>query len=246
MANLADTRRRALVTGAGKNIGAAVARRLAESGHDLVLHVRVEDTAVRELRDELVGVGAQATVVAGELRDPDALRRLEEAARGCDIVVNNVAVRPITPFLETTTEHWHEVFDINLHVPVRLARAALPHMINEEWGRIVSLIGVRAQQGAARRASSSSAKHALIGLTRSLANEFGPQGVTVNAVSPGTIEIDRDRESGRLHTRTGLSPLGRFGTPDDIARMVDFLVADASGYITGQVVGVNGGELMLN
>jgi 3-oxoacyl-[acyl-carrier protein] reductase len=241
-------RRTALVTGAGKNIGAAIALDLAKAGNDVVLHVRQETDASRLLAATLRSEGVEASVIACDLTDRAARAALIEVAAGCDIIVNNVALRPIVPFLETDDEHWREVFDVTFHVPVELSRAALPRMIENNWGRIISLIGVRAQQGAPKRASSSSAKHALIGFTRSLANEFGVHGVTVNAVSPGTIVVDRDTtgESARLGTRGGLSALDRFGTSEEVSAAVAFLASEKAGYITGQVLGVNGGELMTN
>lgn len=239
--------RKALVTGAGRNIGAAIAERLAESGFDVTVHVRRATAETDALLDSLARHGTAADLVEADLADRSAFAgALGRIAAQSDVVVNNVALRPIVPFLQTDRVHWDEVFDVTLHAPVELTRLALPHMVANRWGRIISLIGVRAQQGASKRASSSSAKHALIGFTRSIANEFGEYGVTANTVSPGTIVIDRDTDgsSDRLQARHGISALNRFGTPDEVAHAVAFLASDRADYITGQLLGVNGGEFM--
>jgi len=119
-------------------------------------------------------------------------------------------------------------------------------MIARGWGRVIGVTGVRAMNGGAGRVSSASAKHALVGLTRTLATEAGPGGVTVNLVCPGTVRVsDTAADADRLASRVGISALGRFGEPDDIAKVIGFLASDDAGYITGQTVGANGGELYL-
>ena len=249
---MADRRsaRVALVTGAARNIGRAVALRLSRDGVHVVVHTRADEAAARAVAEEARHIGPGADVVLADLADSEAVERLgtDLVARhgAIDILVNNAAIRPHVPFLETSLDEWRRIFAVTIDAPFILSQALLPAMIEDGWGRIVNFVGVRAQQGVADRPASAAAKHSVIGLTRSLANEFGRHGITVNAVSPGTILTDRDRaDPARLDQRRDLGALGRFGQPEDIAAMVGFLVSDSAGYITGQVIGVNGGELMV-
>lgn len=240
----------ALVTGAARNIGRAVALELARQGVHVLVHTRADEASASAVAEEARRIGAGADVVLADLADSEAVERLGadlvDRHGLVDILVNNAAIRPHLPFLETSRDEWRRIFAVTIDAPFMLSQALLPGMIESGWGRIINFVGVRAQQGVADRPASAAAKHSVIGLTRSLANEFGRHGITVNAVSPGTIMTDRDRtDPGRLEQRRDVGALGRFGEPEDIAAMVAFLASDAAGYVTGQVIGVNGGELMV-
>ncbi|SDN96695.1 3-oxoacyl-[acyl-carrier protein] reductase [Cryobacterium flavum] len=238
-------RKRALITGAARNIGRATALALARQGFDIVVHTRRDEEGALEVARQIERLGVHAEVVLADLADADAVQRVIGEIGRVDVLVNNAAIRPRRPFLEVVPAEWREVFAVNVEAPVALCQAFIPGMQAAGWGRIVSMTGVRSQVGAAGRASSSAAKHALVGLTRSLAQEFGRDGITVNAVCPGTIITDRDEpDSARMIERAGVGVLGRFGQPDDIAAVVGFLVSEAGGYVTGQTWGANGGELM--
>lgn len=235
----------ALVTGAARNIGRATAIQLASQGFDVVVHTRRDAAAAEEVVTAVEEHGTRGSVVLADLTDEAAVARLIDQVGAVDVLVNNAASRPHRPFLEIDINEWRSVFAITVEAPYFLCRALLPGMRDRGWGRVVNITGVRAQMGAAGRASSSSAKHALIGFTRSLAHEFGPHGVTVNAVVPGTVLTDRDAVNGeRLKERAGIGALGRFGRPEDVARVIGFLASDEAGYVTGQTIGANGGELM--
>jgi 3-oxoacyl-[acyl-carrier protein] reductase len=239
-------RRTALVTGAARNIGRATAVQLASQGLDVVVHTRRDEAAAAEVVAAVEKHGGRGSVVLADLTDEAAVGKMIDRVGAIDVLVNNAATRPHRPFLEIGIDEWRSVFAITVEAPYFLCQALLPGMMERGWGRIVNITGVRAQQGAAGRASSSSAKHALIGLTRSLAQEFGRYGVTVNAVVPGTVVTDRDTvDGGRLKERTGIGALGRFGQPEDVAAVIGFLASDAGGYLTGQTIGANGGELMI-
>jgi 3-oxoacyl-[acyl-carrier protein] reductase len=240
-------RRRALVTGAARNIGRATALQLARQGFDVVVHTRQDDVAAAAVVSEVEALGVRGDVVMADLTDADAVRRMAGGIGRVDVLINNAALRPHRPFLEIDSNEWRSVFAITVDAAFVLAQAVLPGMQERRWGRIVSMTGVRAHMGAPGRASSSAAKHALVGLTRSLANEFGGFGITANIVCPGTIMSDADAADGQpaVDDRERGGALRRFGRADEIAAVVGFLTSDAAGYVTGQTVGANGGELMI-
>jgi 3-oxoacyl-[acyl-carrier protein] reductase len=237
----------ALVTGAARNTGRAVALALASDGLDVVVNTRADLERARAVAAEIEAGGGRAWAVAADVGDPAAVQAMadevHERAGRVDVLVNNAAVRPRTPFLDLGFEEWRAVTGIVLDGAYLCSRAFLPGMVGRGFGRVVNIIGLRAQAGSPGRVHVSAAKHGLIGLTRALARELGRDGITVNAVSPGTIATDRDAlDPGRIAAAAKASPVGRAGTPEDVAAMVAFLASDRAGYTTGQVIGVNGGE----
>ena len=242
-------RRVAAVTGSTRGIGRATVLALAAAGHDVVVLGRSRLDAAQEVAGLAEQSGVRATARLVDVADPDsvaALRAgLEADGFAVDVLVNNAAVRPHVPFLELGEADWSAVVDVVLGGAFRTTQAFLPHMLDQGWGRVVNVIGVRGQTGGAERAHLVAAKSGLVGLTKALAHEFGTRGITANAVSPGTIATEKDAaDPSRLQSRRGSGVLGRFGTPDDVAAAIVFLAGDAAGYITGQVLGVNGGEHM--
>lgn len=239
----------ALVTGGGSDIGSAIALEMAALGYDVAVAVRATDRSVDRLVDALKALGVHAAARTCDVADPASVQSLAEGlvqdGFDVDVLVNNAARRREQDFLEITEEDWRDVLDVTLGGAFRCSQAFAPHMLRKGWGRIVSIIGVRGQTGAPRRAHQVAAKSGLVGLTRALARELGPGGVTVNAVSPGTIETARDQANpSRLERRAALGVTGRFGEPRDVARAIAYLVGEDAAYVTGQVIGVNGGELM--
>jgi 3-oxoacyl-[acyl-carrier protein] reductase len=166
-----------------------------------------------------------------------ALERFETI----DILVNNAAVRPQQSFLEMSDDDWRRVLDVDLNASAGFARAFLPGMCAKGWGRIVNFTGMNAIMGTGGRAHVSAAKHGVWGLTKALAKEFGGKGVTANAISPGPIAGDREEWTGD-HARQSAAriPLGRMGTPAEIAAVCGLLCSDEGGYISGQMIAVNG------
>jgi len=158
--------------------------------------------------------------------------------------VNNAALRPSKPFLDNSVEDWRRVMAVDLEAAVWLAQACLPGMVARGWGRIVNFTGMNAIHGHAGRAAVSVAKHGAWGLTKALAKEFGPKGITVNAVSPGPIASDEDL-TGHAddHRRQSAArvPVGRMGTPAEIAAVVRLLASDGGAYVNAQMIQVNGG-----
>ena len=240
-------RRTALITGAGRNIGRAVAIGLARDGLDVVINGSTDRAAAEAVAAEARAFGAQALVAMGDvgLRE-DCARVASEvlAVFGrVDVLVNNAALRPAKPFLEIGPEEWRRVMAVDLEAAVWLSQAFLPGMVGGGWGRVVNFTGMNAIHGYAGRAPVSVAKHGLWGLTKALAKEFGPKGVTVNAISPGPIAADDDQPGVQTHRQGYVAkvPLGRMGTPAEVATVVRMLVSEGGAYVNGQMIGVNGG-----
>lgn len=244
---MAETSRAAFVTGAGRNIGRAVALALARQGCDVVVNGRADRAACEEVAGEIEALGRRAIVAIGDIGRSDEIAAMADAALSAfgsvQIVVNNAAIRPQTALVETTDADWHRVLDTDLNSAFYTARAFAPGMIEAGWGRIVSMTGMNAIHGYAGRAAVSAAKHGLWGLTKALAKELGPQGVTVNAISPGPIDTEHADASMTAHIKMQKDriPVGRLGTPEDIAALTAFLCSDAGGFVNGQMIASNGG-----
>lgn len=236
----------AFVTGAGRNIGQAIVLELARRGANVVVNVhsnRAEAEAVVAAVRELA---VDAIYLLGDVgRTEDVQRIAREALEhfgAVDILVNNAAIRPAKPFLELGEAEWHRVLDVDLNAAFYTAKAFLPGMVAGAWGRIINLTGMNAIHGYAGRAPVSAAKHGVWGLTKALAKEFGPSGVTVNAVSPGPIRSQHPDPAMTQHIEAQLNkiPLGRLGEPQDIAALCGFLASEEGGFISGQMIAANG------
>jgi len=236
----------ALVTGAGRNIGRAIALELAARGAAVVVNARRNAAEAERVAEEARRLGVRALAILADVGRPDDVRRLAEHALGefpvVDIVVNNAAIRPEQPFLELSEAEWHAVLDVDLHAAFYTAKAFVPGMAERRWGRIINLTGMNALLGGVGRPHVSAAKHGLWGLTKALARELGPKGITVNAISPGPIETEHADPAARQHAQAQLGriPLGRLGQPEDIARLCAYLASDDGGFVSGQMVAVNG------
>jgi 3-oxoacyl-[acyl-carrier protein] reductase len=236
----------AVVTGAGRNIGRAIVLELAGRGADVVVNARANAAAAEAVAAEARKRGVRALVALGDVGRPDDVARLAARALGefgtVDIVVNNAAIRPHTPFLQMSDEEWHHVFAVDLHAAFYTAKAFLPGMVGRGWGRIINITGMNAMQGTGERAHVAAAKHGLFGLTKALARELGPQGVTVNAISPGPIAGERSDPAQASYIQGQLAkiPIGRLGNAEDIASVCGLLASEAGGFISGQMIAVNG------
>ncbi len=240
-------RRTALVTGAGRNIGRAIAIGLAQDGFDVVVNGSSDRAAAEAVAAEARGFGARAAVAMGDvgLRE-ESTRIVAEAVAAfgaVDVLVNNAALRPAKPFLEITPEDWRRVMAVDLEAALWLSQSVLPGRVERGWGRIVSFTGMNAIHGYSGRAPVSVAKHGLWGLTKSLAKEFGPKGITANAISPGPIAADDDQPGTQTHRHGYVAkvPLGRMGTPAEVASVVRMLASEGGAYVNGQMIAVNGG-----
>ncbi|NLI27459.1 MAG: 3-oxoacyl-[acyl-carrier-protein] reductase [Acetobacter sp.] len=238
----------ALVTGATGGIGAAIARVLHAQGAKVVL----SGTRAAVLEELAAQLGERAFVVTADLSDAaatDALvGRAEEAAGApLDILVNNAGLTRDTLAIRMKDEDWERVLNVDLASPFRLCRAALKGMLRRRAGRIISIASIVGTTGNAGQANYSAAKAGLIGMSKSLAQEAGSRGVTVNVVAPGFVatamtDVLPDAQKEKL---LGSIPLGRMGSPEDIASAVLYLASDEAGWVTGTTLHVNGGMAMV-
>jgi len=237
----------ALVTGASRNIGRAIAHSLAAGGAAVAVNTRASREAAQNVVEEIRAAGGRADLFMADIADAGAVEAMGDAVLRTfgriDFLVLNASVRTERPFLELTYDEWRTPISISLDGAFHCVRACLPSMIQSGGGSIVMLGGMVALSGAARRVHGSVAKHGMVGMTRALAREFGPQGVRVNCVAPG--QMNTTRAAGRS-ARGGddLIPLARRGESEEIAATVRFLCGPGSSYINGQTIHVNGGQMM--
>ncbi|ANB34631.1 3-oxoacyl-[acyl-carrier-protein] reductase [Rhodovulum sulfidophilum] len=237
----------ALVTGASGGIGGAIARGLHAQGATVGLS-GTREAPLAELAAEL---GERAHVLPCNLSDPEAVEALPKAATeamgGLDILVNNAGITRDMLFMRLKDEDWQSVLDVNLTAAMRLCRGAMRGMMKARWGRIVNITSVVGTTGNPGQANYCAAKAGLVGLSKSLAHELASRGVTVNCVAPGFIatamtdKLTDDQKGGIL----GAVPMGRMGTPEEIAAAVVYLASPEAGYVTGATVHVNGGMAMV-
>jgi len=244
---LANHKGAALITGSGRNMGRGCAKELAKAGFNIVVNGSKDEAACARVADEVRSIGTQAVVVMGDVGDQSAIHTLTEKALQAfgriDVLINNAAIRPATQFLDMSDEELTRVMSVNCYASVWLSRAFLPGMVENGWGRIINFTGMNAQKGTGGRPHVTMSKHASWGLTKALAHEFGPKGITVNTISPGTFpdeEIDIS-QSDRFQKLLAQTPVGRLGTADDIAAAVGLLCSDRGGFINGQLLQINGG-----
>jgi len=240
----------ALVTGGARNIGRAICLALAAGGAAVVVNARSSREDAEQTVSMIKSAGGRALSHFADVTDAAAVAAMVEAAVAqfgrLDLLVNNAAMRAEVPFAEMKLEDWRRVISIVLDGAFLCAQACLPHLVRSGGGSVVNIGGVTAHRGAAGRAHVVAAKAGLAGMTRALALDFAPHGITVNCVVPGTIETVRGLPGApeRPAHRQGLPPLGRRGEPDEVAGTVRFLCGPGARYITGQSLHVNGGGYM--
>ncbi len=236
----------AIVTGGGRGIGRAIALKLAEVGATVVVADILEKEA-EAVAGEIKAAGGQSLAVMADVSlAADVARLVEETIKACgriDILVNNAGIARDQLLLRMSEEDWDKVIDVDLKSVFLCTKAVLRPMVKQRQGRIISLSSIVGIMGNKGQANYASAKAGIIGFTRTVAREVGSHGVTVNAIAPGFIETDMTgqmKEDWRQEIKRHI-PLDRFGTPRDVAGAVAFLASDEAGYITGQVLGVDGG-----
>lgn len=240
--------RTALITGSGRNIGRGCANALAQAGFNIVINGSSDRAACDRVAAEVRNAGTDALVVIANIGDQTAVGSMADEALKTfgrvDVLINNAAIRPASPFLEMSDDDLLKVMNTNCYSGIWLARAFLPGMIEKGWGRIINFSGMNAQMGTAGRPHVTMSKHAAWGLTKSLAREFGSNGITVNIISPGTFpgEGENPHHAGdHLKALLAQTPAGRLGKAGDIAALVRLLCTDEGGFINGQLLQVNGG-----
>jgi 3-oxoacyl-[acyl-carrier protein] reductase len=241
----------ALVTGAGKNIGRAIALTLARDGALVVVNGRSDAAAVETVAAEIRAMGGQAEALLADVADPAAVARMAGAIEarhgGLDILVSNAGLRRQTPFLEMGFEEWREILSVALDGAFLLCRAMLPGMIARGGGSIVALSGISTHVGTPNRAHVSASKAGLEGLVRALAVELAPRGIRANCVAPGAVDTARGASAGPMPVTLGREegiPMRRKASIQEIADVVRMLSGPEGGYVTGQTIHVNGGAFL--
>ena len=240
----------ALVTGGATGIGAATVAALAAEKITVALQYSSSQKEAKEIADQLNGKGFKVEIFQADLSQKGAAENLVEQVKknlgDIDILVNNAGVMSDASIIQMSDQLWDEAINVNLTAAFKLIRACAPSMVSKKWGRVINISSQVALTGSANHSHYATAKAGLLGLTYSAAKEYGASGVTVNAVLPGRIETKMiaDRSVGRLDEWLSQTPLNRLGRPDEVASMINFLASDASSYITGAAINVNGGLVM--
>jgi 3-oxoacyl-[acyl-carrier protein] reductase len=239
----------AIVTGAGRNIGRAIALTLAGGGASVLINARSNRAEAEAVAREIEAAGGKAVVHIGDVADAHAVHDMAEAAANAfgriDILVNNAALRREKSFDEMSYADWREIMNVTLDGPFHTAKACLAALRNSGAGTIVNIGGLSAHSGARHRAHVVTAKAGIVGFTRALAHDLGPDGITVNCVVPGFIATPRPKDAPQpAHHLTHSTISGTRGTPDDVAATVRFLCGPAARYITGQAIHANGGAYL--
>jgi NAD(P)-dependent dehydrogenase (short-subunit alcohol dehydrogenase family) len=243
-------KRVAVVTGAASGMGSAIGTRLAGLGHRVAL-VDLDEEAVIRTADQLRSTGAQVLTATVDVADRGAvdaaLAKVRSELGPVEIMVTSAGIDEFQSFTDITVEAWERMLAVNLTGTFHCLQAAIPDMLAAGWGRIVTISSSSAQSGAARMAHYVASKGGVVGLTKALAVEYAPHGITVNSIPPGFIDTPMARRAearGDLPSLDAViarTPVRRAGTPDDVAAACAFLCSDEAGYITGQLIGVNGG-----
>jgi 2-hydroxycyclohexanecarboxyl-CoA dehydrogenase len=247
------TRRVAVVTGAGSGLGRAIAHRLASDGLAVAV-LDIDGEAAATVAGEITADGLEAVAygdvdVSSRAQVDDAVARVRADMGPTLVLVNNAGIAGFREFEKITDEKWDRIMQVNLNGPFYLCQAVLPDMLEAGWGRIVNISSSSAQGGQPYMVHYVTSKAGLIGMTKALALELGPRGITVNTIPPGFIDTPMLRGSeergllgGSVEENAAKTPVRRAGLPTDIAYATSFLVSEEASYVTGQVIGVNGGR----
>ena len=243
-------KRVALVTGSSRGIGRAIAIKLGSQGYEVLVNCVKNDKLARQTADLICAAGGRADLFVADVGDPDAVNKMYEFARATfgfvDTVVNNAGISRYSLFTSEDSDSYDKVMNTNLRGVFNVSKAFIPDMVDRKFGRIINISSMWGLVGASCESLYSASKAAVIGLSKALAKELGPSGITVNAVAPGVIKTDMLSEISN-DTIAGLvdeTPVGRIGEADDVANVVSFLASRNSGFITGEVINCSGGFLI--
>ncbi|AIY82548.1 MULTISPECIES: 3-oxoacyl-[acyl-carrier-protein] reductase [Clostridium] len=240
----------AIVTGASRGIGRAIAKKLASLGANIVLNYRSNDEEALKVKEELLSYGVDVFLYKCDISDFNAVEEMIKASKEkfgkVDIMINNAGITKDTLLLRMKEEDFDKVIEVNLKGVFNCLKAITPVMIRQKCGKIVNLSSVVGLVGNAGQVNYAASKAGVIGMTKSLAKEVGSRGITVNAVAPGFIDTDMTEVLGEKFKEEAKKsiPLKRLGKPEDVAGAVAYLVGNEASYITGQVLNVDGGMVM--
>ena len=237
----------ALITGSSRGIGASCALLFAQKGYGVIVNYLKNGDKAEELCKKIGEIGGTAVAYRADVRLQSDVEAMFEFAEkefgGIDVLVNNAGISTWGLLQDTTEDEWNDLFSVAPGGAFRCSKAAIGQMLRRGGGSIVNISSVWGVYGASCEAAYSASKAAVIGLTKALAKELGPSGIRVNCVAPGVIDTDMNRVHGEetLRDLAEATPLGRIGTPEEVAECVYFLASDESRFVTGQVLGVDGG-----
>lgn len=236
-----------IITGASRGIGAAAASLFASKGFKTAINYNKSGTEAAALRDEILKSGGDAEIFGADVSDEAAVKTMFSEVNKCfgdiDVLVNNAGVSLIKLFDETTAEEWDRVISVNLRSAFLCSKEAVPGMIRNKCGKIINVSSVWGVKGGSCEVAYSASKAGLIGFTKALAQELAPSGIQVNCIAPGVIKTDMNATLGAETIRALCEeiPAGHLGTPEEVAETILFFASPNSGYVTGQILGVNGG-----
>jgi 3-oxoacyl-[acyl-carrier protein] reductase len=239
----------AIVTGGARGIGRAVATAFAREGAAVAV-ADLDEQGASATAARIVAAGGQAVYIGADVTDPEQAERIVaetmDALGGLHVLVNNAAIGTSCPVLEMSVETWQRMLDTNLSSVFHCTRAALPHLIGQRWGRIINIASQLALKGGVEMAHYSAAKAGVLGLTKALARELAPYGITVNAIAPGPVETNMlaDLPDEWRENKLAELPIGRFGKPEEIAPTAVLLASEDGAYYTGSTLNVSGGDVM--
>ena len=237
----------AFISGASRGIGASIALKLAQEGYDLALNYHTNTKAAQEVAKLTQNYGVKTLLLPGDIADGEKVKEMFQQANtifgGIDVLINNAGIAEQLMFQDITYNKWRRMFAVTVDGAYFCLQNALSYMIKQKHGRIINISSMWGEVGASCEVHYSAAKGALIALTKALAKELGPFGITVNCITPGVIttEMNSHLSEEDLDALKEETPLNALGEPNDIAEMVAFLASEKAKFITGQIIGINGG-----